>query len=155
MGYRDSEEYKERERERKRLYGLKRKAEKEAERAGKPKPKPAKAKATKPKPAKPANVGRKAKPTAKPRKKADRPKSLLDVAADILKGSKGQPGWHPQIIVNTAIAHGLWKPGKGKTPAATLWKNILGEIKSKGRKSRFVKSGKGEFKFNEKLRDRK
>ncbi len=39
---------------------------------------------------------------------------------------------------------GLWKTG-GKTPAATLYSAILGEITTKGSEARFKKTDRGQF----------
>src|SRR5690554_3550256 len=48
-----------------------------------------------------------------------KPMSLLDAAAHLLSLGTGDP-MRCKDIVNLAIGRGLWTPGKGKTPAATL-----------------------------------
>ena len=78
--------------------------------------------------------------TAKPEKK----KSLLDLAADILKES-GE-ALSSKELVEKAKATG-WVCS-GKTPEQTLYSGIFREMKEKGDASRFRKSEqKGKFEF--------
>ncbi|MFP4052963.1 MAG: winged helix-turn-helix domain-containing protein [Phycisphaerae bacterium] len=70
--------------------------------------------------------------------------SLLDAAAHLLSLGTGDP-MRCQTIVDLAVAHGLWTPGEGKTPAATLHAAISREIKAKGDASRFMKAERGRF----------
>jgi hypothetical protein len=51
-------------------------------------------------------------------------------------------------IVEKAIDAGAWTPGRGKTPANTLYSAILRETKTKGDASRFVKVERGKFMLN-------
>jgi len=73
-----------------------------------------------------------------------KPMSLLDAAAHLLSLGTGDP-MRCKDIVNLAIGRGLWTPGKGKTPAATLHAAMSREIKTKGEASRFVKAERGKF----------
>ena len=50
-----------------------------------------------------------------------------------------------KAIVEAAVERGLWAPGAGKTPHATLHAAMTGEIKTKGADSRFGKAGRGLF----------
>jgi hypothetical protein len=68
--------------------------------------------------------------------------SGLDAAAKILADVKKPMGC--KDIVETALAHGLWKT-KGKTPAATVYAAIIREIAKKGKDARFKKAGRGTF----------
>jgi hypothetical protein len=70
--------------------------------------------------------------------------SLLDAAAHLLSLGTGDP-MRCKDIVDLAVARGLWTPGKGKTPAATLHAAMSREIKNKGNASRFVKAERGKF----------
>ncbi len=74
----------------------------------------------------------------------EKPMSLLDAAAHLLSLGTGDP-MRCKDIVDLAIGRGLWTPGKGKTPAATLHAAISREIKTKGDASRFVKAERGKF----------
>ena len=82
-------------------------------------------------------------PKAQETAKAKRP-SLLDAAAHLLSLGTGDP-MRCKDIVDLAIARGLWTPGNGKTPAATLYASILREIQKKGDQARFVKTERGKF----------
>ena len=79
---------------------------------------------------------------AKTGKKKERKTSGLDAAARILKEA-GKPMRCPDII-KMALEKGYWST-KGKTPAATVYSVIIREITDKGNRSRFRKSGRGEF----------
>jgi hypothetical protein len=80
--------------------------------------------------------------TVKNSKKKGRKTSGLHAAARVLQ-EIGKPMRCPDIV-KTALEKGYWST-KGKTPAATVYSAILREIASKGNKSRFRKSGRGEF----------
>jgi hypothetical protein len=73
-----------------------------------------------------------------------KPMSLLDAAAHLLSLGTGDP-MRCKDIVDLAVQRGLWTPGKGKTPAATLHAAMSREIKTKGDASRFVKAERGKF----------
>lgn len=75
------------------------------------------------------------------------PMSLLDAAAHLLSlGTGDNPGaMRCKDIVDLAVERGLWTPGKGRTPANTLYAAISREIKVKGEASRFVKAERGKF----------
>lgn len=79
---------------------------------------------------------------AKTGKKKERKTSGLDAAARVLKET-GKP-MRCACIIKTALEKGYWST-KGKTPAATVYSAIIREITDKGNKSRFRKSGRGEF----------
>jgi hypothetical protein len=72
--------------------------------------------------------------------------SLLDAAEIVLKTCPNEP-LNAKTIIKLATEDGLWKPGKGKTPANTLHASINKEIKTKGEASRFRRSPeiKGAF----------
>jgi hypothetical protein len=74
----------------------------------------------------------------------NKPMSLLDAAAHLLSLGTGDP-MRCKDIVDLAVARGLWAPGKGKTPAATLHAAMSREIKTKGTASRRVKAARGKF----------
>ena len=74
----------------------------------------------------------------------DKPMSLIDAAAHLLSLGTGDP-MRCKEIVDLAVDRGLWTPGKGKTPANTLYNAILREINVKGDESRFVKTERGKF----------
>jgi hypothetical protein len=85
------------------------------------------------------------KPTATGGKQdSDKPMSLLNAAAHILAQGKQEP-MRCKDIVEQAIEQKLWQPGKGLTPASTLYAAICREIKTKGNDSRFVKAERGIF----------
>ncbi|RMF00952.1 MAG: restriction endonuclease, partial [Alphaproteobacteria bacterium] len=50
-----------------------------------------------------------------------------------------------KAIVEQVVERGLWKPGAGKTPHATLYAAMTREIKAKGAASRFRKVDRGQF----------
>ncbi|MBP7946073.1 MAG: winged helix-turn-helix domain-containing protein [Verrucomicrobia bacterium] len=70
--------------------------------------------------------------------------SLLDAAAHILSLGTGDP-MRCKDIVDLVVKRQLWTPGKGKTPASTLYSSILREITTKGDACRFVKTERGKF----------
>ena len=85
------------------------------------------------------------KPTATGDKQdGDKPMSLINAAAHILAQGKREP-MRCKDIVEQAIEQKLWQPGKGLTPASTLYAAIGREIKTKGDASRFVKAERGMF----------
>jgi len=90
-----------------------------------------------------ADKKKRAKKAAKATKDA-KPMSLLDAAAHLLSLGTGDP-MRCQDIVDLAVNRNLWTPGKGKTPASTLYAAIHREIKAKGDASRFVKAERGKF----------
>lgn len=69
--------------------------------------------------------------------------SLIDAAVQVLAESK-EP-LNTTAMVEQVVAAGLWTPGAGKTPHATLYSAILREIKLKGDDARFVKVERGQF----------
>ncbi|TVQ30222.1 MAG: hypothetical protein EA376_13785 [Phycisphaeraceae bacterium] len=77
--------------------------------------------------------------------KADTPKriSLLDAAAIVLKDAKAP--LQAKQIVERVIERGLWTPGAGKTPHATLYAAMTREIATKGVDARFRKVERGQF----------
>jgi len=70
--------------------------------------------------------------------------SLLDAAATVLASAK-QP-MQAKAIVEQVVKRGLWKPGEGKTPHATLYAAMTREISKKGKDARFEKIDRGLFK---------
>ncbi len=95
--------------------------------------------------AKPATPKAKKEPKAPkpPKEKKERKLGLLSAGAQVLKAS-GKPMKLGEIY-DAVLAKGLWTPGEGKTPKATLSAGIITEIAKKGEKSRFVKTGPGLF----------
>jgi hypothetical protein len=79
-----------------------------------------------------------------PRTDAAKPMTLLDAAVHILSLGAGDP-MRCKDIVDLVVKRQLWKPGKGKTPASTLYAAILREITTKGDACRFVKTERGKF----------
>jgi len=79
-----------------------------------------------------------------PNADAAKPMSLLDAAAHILSLGTGDP-MRCKDIVDLVVKRQLWTPGKGKTPASTLYAAILREITTKGDACRFVKTERGKF----------
>jgi len=73
-----------------------------------------------------------------------KPMSLLDAAAHILSLGAALP-MRCKDIVDLAVDRNLWTPGKGKTPASTLYAAIHREIKTKGDDARFRKAERGKF----------
>jgi hypothetical protein len=89
------------------------------------------------------------KPTATDGKQdGGKPMSLLNAAAEILSQGDRKP-MRCKDIVEQAIEQNLWQPGKGLTPASTLYAAIGREIKTKGDDSRFVKAERGMFTVTE------
>lgn len=75
----------------------------------------------------------------------DKPRrvSLLDAAATVLADAKAP--MQAKQIVERVVERGLWKPGAGKTPHATLYAAMTREIAAKGAASRFRKVDRGQF----------
>ena len=69
--------------------------------------------------------------------------SLLDAAATVIADSKTP--MQAKQIVEAVVERGLWKPGAGKTPHATLYAAMTREITAKGDDARFRKVGRGQF----------
>lgn len=72
--------------------------------------------------------------------------SLLDAAATVLTGAKAP--MQAKAVVDAVVERGLWKPGAGKTPHATLYAAIIREIAAKGKDARFRKVDRGQFAGN-------
>jgi len=70
--------------------------------------------------------------------------SLMDAAVHILSLGTGDP-MRCKDIVDLVVKRNLWTPGKGKTPASTLYASILRELTTKGDACRFVKTERGKF----------
>lgn len=69
--------------------------------------------------------------------------SLLDAAATVLTSAKESMA--AKAIVEAVVERGLWTPGAGKTPAATLHAAMIREISKKGDGARFRKVDRGQF----------
>lgn len=69
--------------------------------------------------------------------------SLLDAAATVLADAKAP--MQAKAIVDAVARRGLWKPGAGKTPHATLFAAMTREIADKGKDARFRKAERGQF----------
>jgi hypothetical protein len=69
--------------------------------------------------------------------------SALDAAVRVLAGT-GQP-MNSKELIDQMATKGYWTSPGGKTPHATLHAAISREIKVKGKDSRFVKAGPGQF----------
>ena len=67
----------------------------------------------------------------------------LDAAAQVLANSK-EP-LNCKAMIEEMAKKGLWTSPGGKTPHATLYSAIIREIALKGKESRFVKKGRGQF----------
>jgi hypothetical protein len=82
-----------------------------------------------------------------PAKKATAPKekklSLIDAAVQVLGDAK-EP-MNTKQMVEQITERGLWSPGAGKTPHATLYSAILRELQKKGTDARFTKVERGQF----------
>jgi hypothetical protein len=89
-----------------------------------------------------ANIMAKKKKAVKTNKKKARKTSGLDAAARVLQ-EIGKPMKCPDIV-KAALEKGYWST-EGKTPAATVYSAVIREITNKGNKSRFRKTGRGEF----------
>ena len=74
--------------------------------------------------------------------------SQLDAAAAILAKHGKAEGMTCPAMVEKMIAEKLWKPGTGKTPAATLSAAIIKNIAAKGKESRFRKVSAGHYALN-------
>lgn len=72
--------------------------------------------------------------------------SALD-AASLVLADAGKP-MTCQELVGLMAVRGLWSTPKGKTPAATLYSALIRDIATKGRDSRFTKTGRGYFASN-------
>lgn len=77
----------------------------------------------------------------KPRN-ATRP-SLINAAAEVL--ADADEPMSAKAMVEQAIQRGLWTPGSGKTPEASLYAAIIREIGHKGDQARFSKVERGRF----------
>lgn len=93
-----------------------------------------------PKPAKKKATSTKSKSDAAPK---DKKLSLLDAAVQVL-GEATEP-MNTKHMVDAVAEQGLWSPGSGKTPHATLYSAILRELQNKGDDARFVKVDRGQF----------
>src|SRR5262249_8513908 len=69
--------------------------------------------------------------------------SALEDAAKVL-GETGKPMSCNEMIEAMA-GKGYWSSPGGKTPASTLYSAILKEVTTKGKESRFKKTGRGRF----------
>jgi hypothetical protein len=69
--------------------------------------------------------------------------SCLDAAVQVLADSP-TPLTRPKIA-QIAQDRGLWKPRKGKTPQQTIGGGITREIQSRGSKSRFKRTKRGQY----------
>jgi hypothetical protein len=69
--------------------------------------------------------------------------SALAAAAKVL-AETGQPMSCKEMI-ETMAQKGYWSSPGGKTPASTLYSGITKEISTKGKESRFQKTGRGRF----------
>lgn len=72
--------------------------------------------------------------------------SLIDAAVQVLGDSGGAP-LNCKQMVEQITERGLWSPGTGKTPHATLYSSILRELQKKGDSggARFTKVERGQF----------
>lgn len=71
--------------------------------------------------------------------------SQLDAAIKVL-GETTEPLTTKQMVEAMA-AKNLWASPGGKTPHATLYSAILGELQTKGDAARFVKTDRGHFRL--------
>ena len=69
--------------------------------------------------------------------------SALDAAAKVLAETR-QPMSCKELI-ETMAHKGYWSSPGGKTPSATLYSGMIKEISTKGKESRFQKTGRGRF----------
>jgi hypothetical protein len=69
--------------------------------------------------------------------------SLLEAAATVLADTKAP--MQAKALVDAVVERGMWKPGAGKTPHATLYAAIVREIAEKGKDARFRKVERGRF----------
>ena len=128
----------------------------EEEEEEEPAPKPKKKGGSK----KPAADGKKPakkdKPAKKPKAaKVDKPKktSMLTAAEQVMNDN-GKPMTTQEIIM-AMDEQGLWSSPNGKTPAATLYVRMLKEERSKGRQSRFTKTGPNQFALTKNVKAKK
>lgn len=86
-----------------------------------------------------------AKPKAKKARtpKADGKLSQIDAAVKVLEEA-GEP-LNTKQMVEVMTEKGYWSSPGGKTPAATLYSAILRELNTKGEKTRFQKTDRGQF----------
>ena len=100
-----------------------------------------------------AHVGAGAKKSAKAKQtpKDHRPfaprKSLASAAVLVLAEAK-EP-MSAKGVVEAAIATGLYEPGKGKTPHATLYSSMMREARDDGDRARFRKAERGMWELTE------
>jgi hypothetical protein len=98
----------------------------------------------------PAKKGSPKAKAAKPAKKPEPPKngklSAIDAAAKVLGESK-EP-MNTRGMIEAMAKKGYWTSPGGATPWATLYSAILNEITTKGKESRFKKTGRGHFGLN-------
>jgi hypothetical protein len=76
--------------------------------------------------------------------RGDRRMSALDGAARVLTESKQQ--LRCKQMIELMAKKGYWNSPSGKTPEATIHAAIIREIRTKGKDSRFQKTGRGMFK---------
>jgi hypothetical protein len=94
-------------------------------------------------------AGKQKRAAKAPRAKApakEKPISCLDAAAAVLK-SKGEP-MQCRAMIDAMKEQGLWT-SNAPTPHATLFSALLREIGKKGAASRFKKTDRGHFEFQE------
>ncbi len=87
----------------------------------------------------------KAKPASKKAEAKPKKVSALDAAAKVLAES-GEP-MNTKQMIEAMSAKGYWTSPGGQTPHATLYSAILRELTAKGKEARFVKTERGQFKF--------
>lgn len=80
---------------------------------------------------------------AKAKEKKPKKLSLIDAAAQVLATST-EPLNVKQMVEQVTVK-GLWSPGSGKTPSASLYSSILRELQHKGDQARFRKVERGLF----------
>lgn len=76
--------------------------------------------------------------------------SALDAAAEVLK-AEGKP-MRAKDLIEVMAAKGLWSSLNGRTPEATLYAAMIREIRravETGTVSRFRKTDRGQFEYNE------
>ena len=94
--------------------------------------------------------GNDAKPKKKKASSAKTKKNLsaIDAAAKLL--AESDESMKCKDLIELMSKKKLWTSPNGATPHATLYAAILREIQTKGKDSRFKKTGKGLFAFNKK-----
>lgn len=107
---------------------------------------PQKAPSTKKAAAKKPAASKSAAKNAPPVKGAKKMMNALDAAAKVLGASK-KPMRCQELIAQMAAKRYWTSPG-GKTPAATLYSAMTGEINAKGKDARFQKVDRGLFARN-------